>query len=166
MSRPCSICIHKQRNEIDNDLNNGNPVATTAKKYGVSKSALLRHRNNGHVLDLTPAEKEESRMILKSGITDLQIIRDKLMELVRQAEISKSLSIQMAAIKEWRELAKLLLQLSGELDERPQVNVGMHINIDEIMGVIVTWIDKKYPKVGQELREHVVKTYSEHYTVT
>lgn len=46
MARPCSICTHDRRNEIDQALLGATPVLQIAQRYGVPHSSLFRHRAN------------------------------------------------------------------------------------------------------------------------
>lgn len=45
MSR-CSCCAHPDRSALDAALGSGVPLRTIAERFGVSKTALLRHRDN------------------------------------------------------------------------------------------------------------------------
>ncbi len=44
MARRCSICTHKQINEINRELIEGKSYRTIADHFDVSKSALIRHK--------------------------------------------------------------------------------------------------------------------------
>jgi len=49
VSKPCSICIHKNRCRIDEDIFIMRDIAAVARKYRVSEDALGRHVNKGHI---------------------------------------------------------------------------------------------------------------------
>lgn len=53
MARTCTICRHRKRIEIEQELQRGQPLRTLADLYGTSKSALLRHRESCLPIDLT-----------------------------------------------------------------------------------------------------------------
>ena len=44
MSRPCSVCVHPQKRQIDKALVSGHVLSHLATTYEVSTSALSRHR--------------------------------------------------------------------------------------------------------------------------
>jgi hypothetical protein len=44
MSQSCSICRHPARHDIENDLRRCSPYRDVARRHGVSKDALSRHR--------------------------------------------------------------------------------------------------------------------------
>jgi hypothetical protein len=46
MPRVCSLCTHPDRPAVEADLAGGTPLRTVAARWGVSKTALLRHREN------------------------------------------------------------------------------------------------------------------------
>jgi hypothetical protein len=48
MPQTCTVCRHAARVAIDATLTQGTPLQIIADRYGVSKSALLRHRQHGH----------------------------------------------------------------------------------------------------------------------
>jgi hypothetical protein len=45
MARPCSCCTHPDRGEIDKALVAGDPLRHVAERYGMSATALFRHKN-------------------------------------------------------------------------------------------------------------------------
>jgi hypothetical protein len=49
MARRCSICTHAQRTEIEIDLINSGTFRDVAGRYGVSVSAVHRHKKQGHL---------------------------------------------------------------------------------------------------------------------
>lgn len=57
--RPCSVCKHINRSDIDAVLDGSLSLRVIAKRWGVSKTSLLRHRQKcvGFVLPLPPARR-------------------------------------------------------------------------------------------------------------
>jgi hypothetical protein len=55
MGKPCTVCVHPDRSAIDAALEAGHPLRRTAGAYGVSKTALHRHRQ-AHVSEGRPAQ--------------------------------------------------------------------------------------------------------------
>ena len=52
MARKCSICEHAKRKEIDKSLVEPNAkLRTIALRFGVSKYALVRHVDHGHIAE-------------------------------------------------------------------------------------------------------------------
>lgn len=44
MSRPCSICVSKDRSAIEREIGEGIPYAAITDRYGVCRSAIIRHK--------------------------------------------------------------------------------------------------------------------------
>lgn len=53
----CSVCFHVQKSEIDAALMEGRKIVSTAQEFGVSKSALARHRTGCLATKLAAAAK-------------------------------------------------------------------------------------------------------------
>jgi len=49
MTRKCTVCNHKRRNEIEKRLVQGDAYRDIARQWKVTKDALLRHKENGHI---------------------------------------------------------------------------------------------------------------------
>ena len=98
MPRKCSIFQHAQRHEIEAELQAGLSYRNVARRYGISKDAVSRHR--GHVsLHTTPplATVTKIRGLLDSGeaattwnasLLSIQETRRWFEELLRQLNIS------------------------------------------------------------------------------
>lgn len=61
MPRACTICTHTEQTTIDQDLAAATPYRAVAERYGVSKSALIRHQEHRapeteHVSDHEPGQ--------------------------------------------------------------------------------------------------------------
>ncbi len=53
MARTCTICNHRQRAEIEGDLQRGRPLRKIAEQFVTSATALHRHKENCLPLNLT-----------------------------------------------------------------------------------------------------------------
>lgn len=90
----CAACRDDSiRDAIDLDLAAGNPYRELAKKYAISKSALLRHRKNHPApslvkLTLAPA----SPQVASSIVAEAERVMASCWAALRAAERSKSLS--------------------------------------------------------------------------
>jgi len=56
--RKCTICNHKKRHQIDECLTKGTSYRDIARQYRVSKDALDRHVNKGHIAEKVKNAKE------------------------------------------------------------------------------------------------------------
>jgi hypothetical protein len=125
MANECSICTHQDREAIDEGLASGVPYSKLVAAHGITKSALSRHRQR----HLSPAlarlqaqarPLEEQYRSSFSRIEDLYTRASRILDL---AEGRGAASTSLAAIRELRQIVELLARVTGELDERPVVNL-------------------------------------------
>jgi hypothetical protein len=125
MPRTCTVCLHPERNAIDEALVARVSRTEIATKYKVGASAVQRHRSNclSPALFAVAAKREER---------GAERIVDRLDRVVAKVEAQidaaeeAGQSVQMlAAAREFRSGLELLARLTGELDERPNVTVNV-----------------------------------------
>jgi hypothetical protein len=74
MAQPrCSICLHARRAEIDTALMAGDALIPTGQRFGISKSALARHRTRC----LAPKVAAAARMVAPSSAGRAEVERAK-----------------------------------------------------------------------------------------
>jgi hypothetical protein len=127
MSR-CTVCGHPERAEIDRLMVTEPSNLAVGDRFGLSKDAVRRHRRD----HLSPALKavlvRREQAGARSGtdwLAGLMVRAEKILDTNEQAGHS---AMSLAAIKELRGLVELWARLTGELDERPQVNVGIQLS--------------------------------------
>jgi len=60
MPRRCSVCDHPERHSIDQALVGGAPYRSVAKRFGLSESAVYRHKTEhlpAHLLKARQADE-------------------------------------------------------------------------------------------------------------
>ena len=74
MARPCSICVHEQREAIDQAIVKRESFRSVADLFAVSKTALMRHTNNRHINNhiVKAQEKSAEAQAVTQGINLLQ----------------------------------------------------------------------------------------------
>jgi hypothetical protein len=113
MPKPCSVCIHKDREDIDRALLAGVPYRTLANQYGLSASALCRHMRHLARYRQAMIAAEERRF--NDAILDkLDLMDHRLGEIYRQAGDHRSLRVALDAIKENVRVLGLLEKLRGK----------------------------------------------------
>ncbi|WP_062385925.1 hypothetical protein [Demequina iriomotensis] len=119
----CKVCTHPERGLIEKDITSGMSNTRVASHWGMSKDSVMRHKR----AHLSAALKGViARRDTESGTRAL----DRLEGLYGRAEgildaatEEGKASMSLAAIKELRGIVELLAKLTGELDERPTVQV-------------------------------------------
>ena len=59
MPRRCTVCDHPKRHGIDEALVSGAPYRSVAKRFGLSESAVYRHKTEHLVAHLLKAKEVE-----------------------------------------------------------------------------------------------------------
>lgn len=125
MGRHCSICDHPERDKLESALVSGATLRDLAQTFGVSRDAVRRHRI-GHLspaLVAMQAEREHDGTATLLDRVESLITRTE--RLLSAAEKSGAVTTALAAVREQRELLRLLGAASGELNDRPQVTINL-----------------------------------------
>lgn len=124
MSRACTVCSHKQRQEIDSLLVSGTePIRTISDRFGVSTASLKRHKAGGHVARKI-SKSAEARDRLDAGKL-LDILDDLLVEArntIADAKQSGDHRVRLAAVREARETAGKMLEFTVVADLEKRLN--------------------------------------------
>ena len=152
MPRQCSVCMHRDRDTIDTSLVSGTSYRNIAERYGLSVGAICRHYQNHLPETLTKAHS-----IKESAQAD--VLLDRIEGLITKAEglldygqTKKQGRDWAAGLRELRKCFELLARVSGELDERPQINLIATEQWIELRTVILQAIDP-YPDAKGKLLE-------------
>ena len=137
MPRRCTVCDHSEKHSIDEALVSGTPYRSVAKRFGLSESAVYRHKVEhlpAHLLKAKEAEEAARANDLLDQVRDLQT---HALDILERAEETGDLRTALAAISQARGNLELLGKLAGELDERPVVNLNVSPEWLELRAVIV-----------------------------
>lgn len=119
----CKVCTHEQRGLIDQDIAGGMNNSQAAAKWGLSRDGVRRHKQ----AHLSPALKGVlTRRETAGAVRALDRLEDlyaKASSILDAATADAKPSLSLAAIRELKGLTELLARITGELDERPQVQV-------------------------------------------
>ena len=123
MPRTCTVCTHARRGEIDRALVGGRPVRETSALFRVSEDAVGRHK--AEHIPPTVAKAQEAADVAQADdlLAQVRALRSKAMALLLKAEAQGDLRTALAGIREARACLELLLEVEGELDRRPTVNL-------------------------------------------
>lgn len=123
MGASCLTCSHPQRQQIDAALVLGRQsIQAVADEYGVPKGRLVRHRK--HISEAIKAVvAERAKAGPTTALQRLEDLHARATRLLDRAEADDRPSLSLAAIKELRGLVETIARITGELDERPQVQV-------------------------------------------
>jgi hypothetical protein len=101
MPQTCTVCRHAQRHEIEADLQAGLPNRDVARRHGISKDAVSRHRASHVSLHTTPALATVA----------------KIMALVDNAQTATSWNTTLLTVRETRRWVEhLMMQLNHAIE--------------------------------------------------
>ena len=137
MPRTCTICTYPEREAIDEALVGGSSNLSVSSLFDVSEAAVRRHKSNH--LPTTLAKAEEAKEVSRADdlLKQVRALQNKTLNLLLKAESAGDLRTALQGVREARGNVELLAKLSGELDERPVVNVLVSPEWLELRAVIV-----------------------------
>jgi coenzyme F420-reducing hydrogenase alpha subunit len=123
MPRRCSVCDHDDSTDINSALASNEPLRTIADRWSVSKTALIRHRNE-HLpaSSLLEAEEAEEAASADSLLDEVRELHEHALSTLNRVEEAEELSVAVRAIREATDDLERSAKLLEELDESPQAN--------------------------------------------
>jgi hypothetical protein len=152
MPRVCSICEHSEREAIDRALVGETSNLSVSSLFGVSESAVRRHKANHLPAKLVMAEKAAEVAQADDLLEQVRDLQARTLAILEAAEHTQQHRTALSAIREARSNLELLAKLLGELDERPQVNILISAEWLELRAVIVGALEPYSEARGAVLR--------------
>jgi hypothetical protein len=154
MSRPCFICRHPNRAEIDAAVIAKIPYAEIAKNYHVSKSGITRHKAHltAQLSDAVGAVQKREERYAENLLDQVENLRQRTMSILDAVEAGGSYAVALQAVREARACLELLGKISGKLTPGTNVNVAIY-NTPEwgrLMYKIIGAL-KDYPEARERL---------------
>lgn len=119
MARPCTICTHPQRAELDAALAIGTESnRALAAKYGVTERSLRRHAESHLPAQLVKAQEAREVAQADDLLAQVQGLQGRTLAILKTAEEQADLRTALAAIREARGNLELLGKLAGQLHEQ------------------------------------------------
>jgi hypothetical protein len=137
MPRSCTVCEHPEREAIDRALVGDSSNLSLSSLFGVSESAVRRHKANHLPAKLVMAQAAEEVAQADDLLEQVRDLQAKALGILSKAEEAGELRTALSAIREARGNLELLAKLLGELDERPQLNILVSPEWLELRAVIV-----------------------------
>ncbi len=152
----CAVCIHQDRDLIDQRLVSGLSVRAVADEFGIGRMSVQRHRAN-HL----PAEMVKAKQLTEVDQADKLLERveglyDKALRIQEQAESEQKYQAAVGAIKEARSSLELIAKLVGELKSGTHINLTYSPQWVSLRQILVQTLEP-YP----EIRGQVVEALEE-----
>jgi transposase-like protein len=152
MPRRCTACDHLERQSIDVALVSGAPYRSVAKQFGLSESAVYRHRTEHLPTRLLKASEVQEIARADDLLEQVRHLQAHALNILGRAEKAGDLRTALAAISQARGNLELLGKLAGELDERPVVNLNVCPEWLELRAAIVGALEPYSQARGAVLR--------------
>lgn len=117
MPRACTVCCHKNRLRIEQELLTGRPYRSVAKQFAAAPDAVFRHKRH---LPGKLVKAEEAKQVAQAEtlIEQLGVLNEKARDLAAKAEASGDYRTALLAVRELVRIVELCARLTGELNER------------------------------------------------
>jgi hypothetical protein len=152
MPRRCTVCDYPEKHSIDEVLITGTPYRSVAKRFGLSESAVYRHKTEHLPAHLMNAREAEEVAQADDLLDQARSLQTHALGILERAEKAGDLRTALAAISQARGNLELLGKLAGELDERPVVNLNVSPQWLELRAVIVGALEPHPAAHGAVLR--------------
>jgi hypothetical protein len=123
MARRCTVCIHPDRQAIDQMMVNLRPYRSIMDRFTLSKGSLIRHHDDHLPKTLARAKAAQETAQADDLLGQVKALRNKSMSLLLAAEKSGDLRTALAGVREARACLELLAEMSQAIDRRPQINL-------------------------------------------
>jgi transposase-like protein len=102
MPRRCTACDHSERHSIDETLVSGTPYRSVARRFGVSESAVYRHKTEHLPAHLLKAKEVEEVARADDLLEQVRHLQAHALDILERAEKTGDLRIALAAISQAR----------------------------------------------------------------
>ena len=122
LAQQCTVCGHSNAAEINAQLIDKIPLETLSKTYGLSVTALHRHKK--HI----PAQLVKSQEAKETASADslmgrVAALNDKAEEIYKKALEADNYNAAVGAVRELRGLTELYAKITGELQAQTVNNI-------------------------------------------
>lgn len=115
MARPCTVCRHPNRSEIESALIRGESLRNVSKQFRIGATAVFRHKRDHIPKMLVKAAEAASEMReVTRGEDLLEQVRDlneRTLRILQEAEKTGDSRMALAAVREARGNAELLCRM-------------------------------------------------------
>lgn len=133
VARPCKICVHLQRAEIEACLINGDPAPRVAETYGLSVSGIVRHKANCKLARITARLPNRSRVDV---LANLELLASDAARLQNKAEEDGSHMACAQLIGRRKDLVMAINEVQGP--EERDIDLTKHPRFIEFRDAVLS----------------------------
>ncbi len=120
VGRPCTICIHAERVQIDREIIAGLPYRDISGRFEVSKSAVERHAGE-HLAAAIARVADLAAVDAKQLIGEIRALRETTFGVLEEARHASDHGAALRALERLEKQTELVGRLAGELVDRQRV---------------------------------------------
>ena len=154
MGRPCTVCSHKDVDEINSLLLCSDSLRDIARQFGLSKDALSRHKES-HIPELlsksTDLKAEVESTQGNQTLAEVRELKVTALEILAVAQGAGDLKTALMGIREARSCLELCMKAEGQIKDGPQITIVSNPEWIELRTLVINALEP-YP----EAREAVV----------
>jgi hypothetical protein len=117
MTQVCRVCSHPKRKEIEREILAGGVLSAIARKYGVGRDSVWRHKENHIGTEIARQVRRSDQIHATKLLGDLEGLVDSARTILRKAEEDGHSGTALKAIKEVRSTLVALAQISHAMWE-------------------------------------------------
>ena len=131
--RKCSICEHKSRQDIDSALvSPGAVLRDIARQYRVSKDALSRHVNGGHIAEkITKAKNAREAVEADNLLARIQKHQSRFDKLIERVQKTGDIDWELKVLHGLKEYLELEGKATGSFREKIENSGSITIRFDK-----------------------------------
>jgi hypothetical protein len=133
----CSVCKHPKLQAINHALIAGRSCREIAAQYRTSPDAMERHKASHLPRVLKDTQETDEVSHANDLLYQVRILQARALRILIRAEAAGDLRTALAGVREATRCIELLARLTGDLDERPVVNLLVSAEWLEIRAVLL-----------------------------
>jgi hypothetical protein len=148
MTRLCTVCTHKDVEEINKLLLCSGSYRDIARQFGLSKDSLARHKE-GHIPELLSKSNDIKEIAsADSLLTKLDEEANFVREMRVLAAAEGDIELALKAVDRALKCIDLYAKVSGLIQDQPTINLNLNAEWIELRTLIVTALDP-YPQAKE-----------------
>jgi hypothetical protein len=148
MGRTCTVCSHKDVDEINRLLLCSDSYRDIARQFGLSKDALARHKES-HIPELLSKSKDLKEIVDANSLFGrVEEEAGFVREMRDAAKTNGDIELALKAVDRALKCIELYAKVKGLIPDQPTVNITLNAEWIELRTVIITALDP-YPRAKE-----------------
>jgi len=152
MSKPCRICSHPERDDIDQAILSGVSYRSLTEQYGISAGTIARHKEGGHITQALVQAKQVQEITRSADLLDMTMsLLNEAQDIVEESRQEGDRRTALDGIGKITNILKLLMAVNLALSDRQaKTSVTTDPEFQRVMSVIMEELDP-YPEVRERI---------------